>query len=68
MNTLDDKGKPVYTINSITSAIKQIPQLAKDLVEAEKVVAKEIEEKGRARGGNNKTIFDDGFDIANMIE
>ena len=68
LNTLDDKGKPVYTINSITSAIKQIPQLAKDLVEAEKVVAKEIEEKGRARGGNNKTIFDDGFDIANMIE
>lgn len=67
LNTLDDKGKPVYTINSITSAIKQIPQLAKDLVEAEKVVAKEIEEKGRARGGNNKTIFDDGFDIADMI-
>ena len=67
LNTLDDKGKPVYTINSITSAIKQIPQLAKDLVEAEKVVAKEIEEKGRARGGNNKTIFDDGFDIAGML-
>ena len=67
LNTLDDKGKPIYTINSITSAIKQIPQLAKDLVEAEKVVAKEIEEKGRARGGNNKTIFDDGFDIAGML-
>lgn len=67
LNTLDDKGKPVYTINSITSAIKQIPQLAKDLVEAEKVVAKEIEEKGRARGGNNKTIFDDGFDVADML-
>ena len=67
LNTLDDKGKPVYTINSITSAIKQIPQLAKDLVEAEKVVAKEIEEKGRARGGNNKTIFDDGLVIAGML-
>lgn len=68
LNTVDDKGKPIYTINSITSAIKQIPQLAKDLVEAEKVVAKEIEEKGRARGGNNKTIFDDGFDIAGMLD
>ena len=66
LNTLDDKGKPVYTINSITSAIKQIPQLAKDLVEAEKVVAKEIEEKGRARGGNNKTLLDDGFNIASI--
>ena len=66
LNTLDDKGKPVYTINSITSAIKQIPQLAKDLVEAEKVVAKEIEEKGRARGGNNKTLLDDGFDFISV--
>ena len=46
---VDDKGKPMYTIQSITSAIKQIPQLAKDLVEAEKMIAKEIEEAGRAR-------------------
>jgi uncharacterized protein YoxC len=57
----DDKGKPVYTVNSITSAIKQIPQLAKDIAEAERAVSKEIEEQGRARGGNNKTIFDDGI-------
>ena len=33
LNQLDDKGKPVYTINTITSAIKTIPQLAKDLTE-----------------------------------
>ena len=60
----DDKGKPVYTINSVTSAIKQIPQLAKDVLEAEKMVAKEIEEEGRARGGNDsKTIFEDGINF-----
>lgn len=63
LNALDDKGKPIYTINTVTSAIKQIPQLAKDLVEAEKAVAKEIEEKGRARGGNNKTLFEDGIEL-----
>lgn len=58
---VDDKGKPMYTIQSITSAIKQIPQLAKDLVEAEKAIAKEIEEAGRARGGNErKKLFEDG--------
>lgn len=61
--SVDDKGKPVYTVNSITQAIKQIPQLAKDIAEAERVVAKEIEEQGRARGGNNKTLFDDGFNF-----
>ena len=61
LNPLDDKGKPVYTINSITATIKQIPQLAKDLAEAEKLVTKEIEEQGRARGSQgNKTLMDDG--------
>ena len=57
----DDKGKPLYTINSITQTIKQIPQLSKDLVEAERVVTKEIEEQGRARGTQNKTLMDDGI-------
>lgn len=63
LSAQDDKGKPLYTINSITQAIKQIPQLAKDIAEAERVVAKEIEEQGRARGGNNKTLFDDGINF-----
>ena len=64
LNAVDDKGKPLYTINSVTTAIKQIPQLAKDVMEAEKIIAKEIEEQGRARGGNqNKTLFEDGFNF-----
>jgi predicted RecB family nuclease len=62
LSMTDDKGKPVYTINSVTTAIKQIPQLAKDVMEAEKMVAKEIMEQGRARGGNeNKAIMEDGI-------
>lgn len=63
LTLLDDKGKPVYTIQSITSAIKQIPQLSKDVIEAEKTISKEIEEQGRARGGNNKGLFEDGINI-----
>lgn len=58
----DDKGKPVYTIQSVTSAIKQIPQLAKEILEAEKVVAKEIEEQSRVRGGSdNLHVMEDGI-------
>lgn len=58
----DDKGRIVYTISSITQAIRQIPQLSKDLLEAERIVTKEIEETGRARGGSeSKTLFEDGF-------
>ena len=64
LNATDDKGKPLQTINNITSAIKQIPQLSKDLMEAEKAVAKDIEEAGRARGGNErKKLFEDGIPI-----
>ena len=58
----DDKGRPLYTISSITTAIKQIPQLAKDVMDAEKAVAKELAEQGRARGGNEKKhLFEDGI-------
>lgn len=58
----DDKGKPIYTVNTITTAIKQIPQLAKDVMEAEKAVAKEIQEQGRIRGGGEKqALFKDGI-------
>lgn len=62
LNMTDDKGKPIYTISSVTTAIKQIPQLAKDVLDAEKAVAKEIEEAGVARGGNDsKSLMDDGI-------
>lgn len=62
LTATDDKGKPLYTISSVTTAIKQIPQLVKDLQLAERTINKEIEEEGRARGGNQrKAIFEDGF-------
>ena len=59
---VDDKGKPLYTINSITSAIKAIPQLTKDIQEAEKQVNSDVLEVGRKRGGNEgKAMFEDGI-------
>lgn len=61
LESTDQNGKPIYTINNITSAIKQIPQLSKDLIEAEKTVAQEIEENGKVRGSNEKTLMDDGI-------
>lgn len=60
LSDVDDKGKPLYTISSITTAIKQIPQLAKDVMDAEKAIAKEIQEQGRARGSSELHIFEDG--------
>lgn len=63
LTATDERGKPLYTINSITSTIKQIPQLAKDLADAERIITKEIEEQGRARGGGEKALFEDGFNF-----
>lgn len=59
---VDDKGKPLYTISSITSAIKAIPQLTKDIQEAEKQVNSDVLEVGRKRGGDTgKAMFEDGI-------
>ena len=63
LTAADDKGKPLYTINNVTSAIKQIPQLAKDLAEAEKTLAREIEEQSKARGNSEMSLFDTGINI-----
>lgn len=61
LSAMDDKGKPLYQPSTIATTIKQIPQLAKDLMETEKIVEKEIQEQGRARGGNQKHLFEDGI-------
>ena len=61
---VDDKGRSKYTINSITSAIKAIPQLTKDIQEAEKQVNSDILEIGRKRGGDTgKAMFEDGINL-----
>ena len=61
-NERDDKGKLVFTPQALTAAIKQIPQLSKELKDAEQAIAKEIEEQGRARGGNeSQSLMDDGI-------
>lgn len=59
LNQLDDKGKPIYTLNTITSTIKQIPSLVKDLDEAERAIAKEIMQSNKVRGAQEKSMYED---------
>lgn len=60
-NERDDKGKPVYAVNTVTSALKSIPEIAKSIKETERIVNQEMLEAGRARGGNeHKKLFEDG--------
>ena len=63
LNQLDDKGKPIYTLNSVTATIKQVPSLAKDLDKAEKALASEMRSEGKMRGQGEKTIFEDNLNL-----
>lgn len=62
LTAVDAKGKPIYTLSNVTSTIKQVPVLAKDLDEAEKALASEMRES-KARGSGQKTLLDDSLDI-----
>ena len=55
----DDKGKPIYTLNTITSTINQIPTLVKNLNEAERAINKEIFESNKVRGAQEKSMYED---------
>lgn len=59
LTEVDDKGKPIYTLNTVTATIKQIPSLVKDLDEAEKAIAKEIIESDKVRGAQEKSMYED---------
>lgn len=47
------------TVASMTSALRQIPELAKALVEAEKSLAKDFDTDDKARGSSVKAIGED---------
>ena len=59
LEAVDDKGKPIYTLNTVTATIKQIPSLVKDLDEAERTLSKDIMQENKARGSQTKSIMED---------
>lgn len=54
---LDEKDK-VNAVKTVATVVGMIPKLVRDLTEAEKAVAKEMEEQNNARGSQELTIFD----------
>lgn len=59
LDALDDKGKPIYSIDSYTRTIKQIPELIISLDEAERALATEITQKDKIRGSQEKAMLED---------
>ena len=60
----DDRGKPVYTLNSITASIKSVPVIMRDLKSAYKEVIKEEKDlDNRSKGSREFNTFEEGLDF-----
>ena len=57
---VDEKTqKPLYQVSTITSALKQVPELAKALSDAEKSLANDFATEDSARGNAQKAVGED---------
>ncbi len=59
LNALDKNGRPIYQVSTMTGALKQVPELAKALADAEKALAKDFVTEDKARGTTEKAIAED---------
>lgn len=57
---MEEKDK-VNAVKNLTAIVGMIPKLIKELSDAETAVIKEIEEKAKARGSNEMSLFDSGI-------
>lgn len=55
----DKNDRPIYQVSTMTAALKQVPELARALVEAEKELAKDFQTDDKARGNSVKAIGED---------
>ena len=56
---VDKNNRPIYQVSTMTAALKQVPELAKALVDAEKSLAKDFATEDKARGTAEKAIGED---------
>lgn len=58
----DDKGRPLYQISSVTAALKNVEGIVNSLQALQKKVDQELEDSPNARGSQELTLGDIGFD------
>ncbi len=56
---MDKNDKPIYQVSTMTTALKQVPDLAKALAEAEKALEKDFATEDKARGTTEKAAGED---------
>ena len=55
----DKNDRPIYQVSTMTAALKQVPELARALVEADKELAKDFQTDDKARGNASKAVGED---------
>lgn len=55
----DKNDRPIYQVSSVTTTLKQIPELSRSLAEAEKALAKDLQQDDSARGSVEKAAGED---------
>lgn len=55
----DKNDRPIYQVATITSTLKQIPELARSMAEAEKALTRDFETDDKARGNTQKAVGED---------
>lgn len=63
LNAKDKNDKPIYTLNTITATIKQVPSLVRDLDNAEKYLNEQLKESEGAVGSTEMGIMDTEIDF-----
>ena len=63
LNERDERGKPVFPLNTVTSTIEKVPELVIKLDAAEKTIASEIKHSSNMRGQGEKTVMEDDLNI-----
>ena len=62
LTAVDDKGRPLYQVGSITKAISDVEKIVASLQNLQKKVDQELEEGTKARGTQELTVGDLGLD------
>lgn len=62
LNERDDKDRPIFALNTVTSTIEKVPSLIIKLDEAERTLAAELMSSSKMRGAGEKTILEDDLD------
>lgn len=56
---VDKNGKPIYQVSTVAGTLRQLPELAKAMADAEKALAKDFATENSARGSAVKAVGED---------